>query len=773
MLLVMTAVAATAGTWKMHNYYVTSKIQNVFDTGDKVYYLNSNALFEFDKATQTTTALNSQNRLSDNSIDQIYYDDSRNLLFVVYTSANIDVIDATNGSVTNISSVKDAITRVYCYTLTSGVLTAYNDKKIYSITFADGKAYAATGYGYVCIDESTLRVVKNKVLSETLQINGVTVLGNGTMVIITNSFCYYGPADAEDPIKTFKRHVGTDFTDGKIWPIDDHSVFALGRFALFNLDFSSETVAVTTLVSSKPTSVQRTPTGFIANFAGQSFYYTIDATGKTATKASSVVGFASSYPQGDGTVWINDADGLHIENDATAYKINSMTTNEPYWLKYNPYMNLLYVGISARNGNTNTKVDPANVINTYDGHLWEDATAYVSAGAGYEFVFNPLDSTTYFRASWNSGLHKVTNNVLKLTYNATNSMIGKRKPSPAFDNYGNLWVVCSYGNSSCPTAVLPKDKVAKNTVAKTDWFQPAGLLSLATGYMQRSRFLVSKLTNVKIYTDGDYLSSSMIGRILCWDNFNEDPTVDDYRFTSISHFIDQENKQVDWQYLSHMEQDADGMIWVGHTGGLFVFNPNVVFDETPRAIRPVTANFDEGKGYLCEGYSVYDIGIDRHNNKWIGTNNGLYFVSPDGTTVFEHFMTTNSDIPSDMVYSVECDPVHDRVYIYTDNGFAEYITYGDAAALNLDNVYAFPNPVEPGFTGMIKIANLMENTYVTITDHDGNIVAQLGPVMGSALWDGAGADGERLPTGTYNIYAAEGAQPVTTGTPQAVVMIIK
>ena len=299
------------------------------------------------------------------------------------------------------------------------------------------------------------------------------------------------------------------------------------------------------------------------------------------------------------------------------------------------------------------------------------------------------------------------------------------------------------------------------------------MLSLATGYMQRSRFLVSKLNNVKIYTDGDYLSSSMIGRILCWDNFNEDPTVNDYRFTSISHFIDQENKQVDWIYLSHMEQDADGMIWVGHTGGLFVFNPNVVFDETPRAIRPVTANFDEGKGYLCEGYSVYDIGIDRHNNKWIGTNNGLYFVSPDGTTVFQHFMTTNSDIPSDMVYSVECDPVHDRVYIYTDNGFAEYITYGDAAALNLDNVYAFPNPVEPDFTGMIKIANLMENTYVTITDHDGNIVAQLGPVMGSALWDGAGADGERLPTGTYNIYAAEGAQPVTTGTPHAVVMIIK
>ena len=61
----------------------------------------------------------------------------------------------------------------------------------------------------------------------------------------------------------------------------------------------------------------------------------------------------------------------------------------------------------------------------------------------------------------------------------------------------------------------------------------------------------------------------------------------------------------------------------------------------------------------------------------------------------------------------------------------------------------------------------------TITDRDGNIVKQMGPVMGSALWDGSGADGERVATGIYNIYAGQGGQPSTTGTPQATVMIIK
>ena len=122
---------------------------------------------------------------------------------------------------------------------------------------------------------------------------------------------------------------------------------------------------------------------------------------------------------------------------------------------------------------------------------------------------------------------------------------------------------------------------------------------------------------------------------------------------------------------------------------------------------------------------------------------------------------------------MECDTVNDRVYIITDNGFAEYIVNGDAAALNFDNAYAFPNPVEPDFTGLIKIAGLMDNTYLTIADKNGQIVAQIGPVMGSALWDGYGADDERLPTGIYNVFAAQGAYPEATGTPQTTIMIIK
>ena len=74
LLAVMAIANANASTWKIHNAYVEKKMQSIFDTGDKVYYLNSGNLFQFDKATTNTIALNRQNVLSDNHITNIYYD---------------------------------------------------------------------------------------------------------------------------------------------------------------------------------------------------------------------------------------------------------------------------------------------------------------------------------------------------------------------------------------------------------------------------------------------------------------------------------------------------------------------------------------------------------------------------------------------------------------------------------------------------------------------------------------------------------------------------
>ena len=777
LLAVMALASANASTWKMHYAYVEKKMQNIFDTGDKVYYLNSGNLFQFDKATTNTIALNRQNVLSDNQISNIYYDWENRLLFVAYANSNIDVID-NNSKVTNISNIKDHIVAVHAYSLTNNEPYKYVGKAINDITFGNGKAYVATGYGFVVIDEETLRVERNYEAKQSATINTVCRMGD-MLLVFSNNRCYYGNPDDPDPINNFTSSTGA-FSDCKSYPINDHSVFVFGSSSgLHRYDFSSGTPTLNNLLTVKISNVQKTPTGYIANFTSDvttTGYYTVDAEATSASKLLSVIVRASSDPNGDGTVWVTDANGLHINGNTAYYKMNCLTTDAPYWLKYNAAMNKLYVGVSGPIIGIYTSSTHANVINTYDGMNWADATAYTAAGGGYEFVFNPTDPHTYVRTSWSKGIFKVTDDERKLTYTSSNSKIGTYKPHPAYDNYGNLWAISQFPAASIttPCVVLPKEYADKNTVSKTQWFQPSAVTAVISGQFQNSRFIVSKKNNVKIYSDCDYAPGKPIqGHLLCWDNGSEDPTIDDYTLANIASFIDQNNGQIKWEYLRHFEEDKDGMIWVGHTTGLFAFDPDVVFDEIPRAIRPLTTKSSEGKGYLCEGYSVADIGVDRNNNKWIATDNGLYFVSPDGSELFNHYTTENSDIPSNNVYSVECDTVHDRVYIYTDNGFAEYIPQGDAAAINFDNVYAFPNPVEPDFTGMIKIGELMDNSFVTVTDRNNNVVASFGPVMGSAFWDGSGADGERVPTGIYNIYVAQGAQPAINGTPHTTVMIIK
>lgn len=774
--MLLTATAATAGMWKQHSSHLGSLIQNAYDTGDKIYFMNCNTLFKFDKTTCQAMPLGRQNGLCEGTVRQIYYDWENKLLFVAYDDSNIDVIDG-QGSVTNIPNIKNYATRVHnAYLDENNGLISYSDKEIHDITFDNGTAYVAIGFGYTTIDESTLSVSDFTVLGQKITINSVAVIGN-MMVILSDGYIYYGPKGQESPISTYKKKATTN-GGCRMYPINDNSFFLLhpskGLYH-YKLSISDDTPVSTRLVSAPPTSVQKTPTGYIANFADESFYYTIDATGTTATQASTTAGLASCDPLGDGTVWIYDDSGLHAKGSSTSYTVNAPSMSKPYWLKYNAAMNKLYVANSAPNLLTISTSTYSNIINTYDGSAWTVATPYSSKGSGYEFVFCPSDPTTYVRASWSSGLHKVTNDALVTTYNLDNALVGKFKAQPAFDKQGNLWVVSSYNNPACPVAVLPADKFKKTTSAVQYWFQPQGLEKLNTGSMQGSRFIISKKNNVKIYFDGDLSMGLVKGSIVCFNNKNDDPTIGNYDLVNHISFTDQNGVSVGWLYLKHMEEDKDGLIWVGHTSGLFAFDPDEALKPQAKCIRPHAVDQESGSSQiLCEGVAVYDFGIDSDNNKWIATGgNGLYFVSPDGTTIYEHFTTANSDIPSNIVYCVECDTVNNRVFIITDAGLAEYVPGNIEIAASFDNIYVNPNPVKPDFTGYIEINRLMADSYVTITDRNNNIVAQLGPVSGQALWDGSGADGDRVPTGVYNIYAAQGQLPAITGAPMATVLIIK
>ena len=160
--------------------------------------------------------------------------------------------------------------------------------------------------------------------------------------------------------------------------------------------------------------------------------------------------------------------------------------------------------------------------------------------------------------------------------------------------------------------------------------------------------------------------------------------------------------------------------------------------------------------YLLQGISVSSIAMDGAGRKWFGTTtSGIYLVSADGTEILEHFTTENSYLPSNLIFSVECNTDNNSVYITTDKGLAEYSSDAVTPEQNFDNVYAYPNPVRPDYTGYITIRGLMENSLVKIADTAGNVVFSTKSNGGMAVWDGCNSNGKRVDTGVYFVFASQ------------------
>ena len=77
------------------------------------------------------------------------------------------------------------------------------------------------------------------------------------------------------------------------------------------------------------------------------------------------------------------------------------------------------------------------------------------------------------------------------------------------------------------------------------------------------------------------------------------------------------------------------------------------------------------------------------------------------------------------------------------------------AADDFSDVYAYPNPVKPDFTGWITIKGLKDNSLVKIADAAGNVFFQGRSEGGMMVWDGCNAAGERVKSGVYYVFASQ------------------
>lgn len=207
-----------------------------------------------------------------------------------------------------------------------------------------------------------------------------------------------------------------------------------------------------------------------------------------------------------------------------------------------------------------------------------------------------------------------------------------------------------------------------------------------------------------------------------------------------------------------LAEDMEGNVWIASINGPFYIssidalagNDLFVQHKVPRNDGTNLAD------YLLSDVKTRCIAVDGANRKWMGTNNGVFLISNDCNTLIQHFTTENSPLLSNTVYDICVDDNSNMVYFATERGLCSYASDATQPSeeMTKDNVYAYPNPVTPEYTGKITIVGLSFNADVKIVTSNGALVNQGRSIGGSYQWDGRDLKGKRVASGVYMVQAA-------------------
>ncbi|MEP2914096.1 MAG: T9SS type A sorting domain-containing protein, partial [Nonlabens ulvanivorans] len=172
------------------------------------------------------------------------------------------------------------------------------------------------------------------------------------------------------------------------------------------------------------------------------------------------------------------------------------------------------------------------------------------------------------------------------------------------------------------------------------------------------------------------------------------------------------------------------------------------------SISSTASSLNNSLGISLRDEAVLDIEVDGNNNKWVATgSSGVFLFNPSGSETIFQFTKNNSPLPDNEVRDIAIDETTGLIYFATKNGLVAF--KGDRASKpqeDLENVYAFPNPVRPGFDGNVTIDGLTNRARVKITDIEGNLVFEKVSQGGSIQWDTRSFSGNKVASGVYMLF---------------------
>ena len=464
------------------------------------------------------------------------------------------------------------------------------------------------------------------------------------------------------------------------------------------------------------------------------------------------LGIITAIQQDGNSYWFASlSHGLIRGKDMTFFRPEGPINSTAYRMRF--FGDCLYVVPGGRWAVQN--LTPGEIM-YYENGMWVNISNFhlnASTGTNILDLMNvaqdPYDKNHYFVTSYCSGLLEMYDLEVLNLYTTGNSKLQTEVPSrpelytrtdgAMYDDQGNLWFFNAGGNMNNIHIITPDKQWVSYNVS----YQGKDVPLYTPGeIMVDRRNLQWKWIPVCRYNPG---------LILLQDNGTPTNPQDDH-VTYRQSWVDQNNNSISPVSIYTIAQDYDNTIWVGSNNGIILIPSSVDFTVSNRCERVVIGRNDGTQlgDYLLENEQVNSIVVDGANRKWIGTaTSGVFLLSPDGVETIEHFTAENSPLPSDNVLSIAIHESTGEVYFGTSEGLVSYMSDAVSPADNFRELYAYPNPVQSNYMGMVVIKGVMGNTEVRIVDASGDLVITIPSNGGEAVWDLTNAAGGRVASGIY------------------------
>ena len=401
-------------------------------------------------------------------------------------------------------------------------------------------------------------------------------------------------------------------------------------------------------------------------------------------------------------------------------------------------------------------------VQIFDGNNWTLYPQDISKTTGFRYEdincidIDPTDEN-HIAVAGRCGLYEFQNGQLKAYHYKGNSPL---RPATASDNSriysdtytlvngikfdanGNLWVVNSQAYDVNILLLTKEGKWEKHTNSEL--------------FFRHEKVGMEGMRNVMIDSRGLlwFINTSWQSQcVICYDIKND-------KILKYQDFTNQDGISYNTNILIYnITEDRSHNMWVAtNKGPLYIKSDDIGQENVILYQEKVPRNDGTNLAdYLLTGIGIYMIAIDGGGRKWFGTiNNGVFLVSEDNMTQISHFTTDNSPLISNNVLSISINSQTGEVFFLTDKGLCSYIS--DATTPNeemtKDNVWAYPNPVKPDYTGPITITGLTYDADVKILAANGALIAEGRSNGGTFVWDGCDKQGRRVASGVYMIATA-------------------